>query len=131
MTYDYRCTNCQKPYEVWQDMNDKHSYTCPICGQKCIREFNAAPAVKLNEGFYTWQFSKGGEWVGSHKEYEEKLDKTRTITGMDDYLGVNHTKEEYAVEYDNDLKQQRKKAAEENAATEQFVYEQQKRGRID
>ena len=131
MIYEYRCTNCQRIYEAWQEMSDKHEYDCPTCGQKCIREWNHAPQVRVDDGFYTWQFSQGGEWVGSKKEYDEKLAKTRTLTGMDKYLGVNKVKDEYAEQRHNKIEADRKRAARDISETEEHIDRLQKEGRMD
>ena len=127
MIFSYRCTNCQIVWDVDQNSFDKHAYRCPVCNQKCVREW-AVPQVKKNEGFFTESFKPGGEWVGSYAEYDEKLARTRTITGMDDYLGVNKVKDEYKEIYEKNLRRQRREASEAVAASEEMKYEMQKKG---
>ena len=129
MIYDFRCTNCQNKYSVWQNMSDIHQYKCPVCGGKCIREWNNTPVT--GKGFYTEQFTLGGEWVSGTKEYDKKLAKTRTLSGMDKFLGVNQAKEEYVEARCKKIEADRQRAVSEIAETEEHISKLRKKGRMD
>ena len=131
MLYDYRCTNCQQPYSIHQKISDIHQYVCPVCGHKCVREWNSAPTVKISDGFFTWQFSTHGDWVSGIPEYDKKLAKVRTLQGMDKYLGVNQAKEEHVEARHQNVQANIKRTKRELAETEEYVSELQHKGVMD
>jgi predicted nucleic acid-binding Zn ribbon protein len=127
MIYRFTCTNCNTTWDVQQRSFDKHTYRCPICDQLCVREWTV-PQVKRNEGFFTESFKPGGEWVNSYKEYDEKLARVRTITGMDNFLGVNQVKDEYREIHEKDLQRQRREVARSLAEKEEWEHQKQEKG---
>jgi len=131
MLYDYRCTNCQKVYEVWQTINEIHDYECPVCGQNCVREYNVAPSVRVDNEFFSWQFSSGGDWVSGAKDYEKKIIKANALQGMDKFLGMNNVPEEYTEARHRKIEADRKRAAQEIAETEEYKYQLKRQGSMD
>jgi len=131
MMYDYRCTNCQEVYEIWQSISDIHDYECPVCGQNCVREWNTAPSVQVSHGFFSWQFSTGGDWVSGTRDYDEKIAKVNTLHGMDKYLGMNNPKDEYVEARQKKIEADRKRSAREIAETQEYMYELKQQGRTD
>lgn len=109
MIYQYDCDSCGNRYNVFQQMNDEHVYTCPDCHKPCRRVYSFG-AVKKNEGFFSWTL---GEYVGSHSEFEEKLQRTRYVTGMSEKLNDNRTpKDEWVETRHKNLEEERRQARE-------------------
>lgn len=98
MIYIYQCPNCDKKYEIYQNINDKHVYTCENCGIECNRVF-IVPHIKKNEGFYSLQL---GKWVNSQSEFNEELDRLRYLHDLQDELGDNRTPKDEWVEQRNE-----------------------------
>jgi putative FmdB family regulatory protein len=51
-TYQYVCTDCGEALEVQQSFNDDSLTTCPTCGGKLRKVFNAVGVVFKGSGFY-------------------------------------------------------------------------------
>ncbi len=52
-TYDYRCLNCEKRFDVFQSMNDEPLNICPDCNGEVKRLIGAgAGAIFKGSGFY-------------------------------------------------------------------------------
>ena len=131
MIYDYRCPHCQIVYDIWQKISDRHQYECPVCLQKCVREWNESPSMQISQGFFTEQFRKGGEWVSGQKEYNRRLAQVRTESGMDKYLGVNKANPEHVGNRRKKIEADRKRASRELADTEEHVYNAVRQGKMD
>ncbi len=50
--YDYHCENCDKEFEVFQNMDDEPMSTCPDCGSVVRRVFGASGIIFKGSGFY-------------------------------------------------------------------------------
>ena len=97
--YQYKCTNCQTLFDIVQDINEKHTYRCPICDQVCIREWTV-PSVSVSEvGFFSASL---GKYVKDYKEFDKELDRTRYMTRMEKHLrrdqGYNRAPEQEWVD---------------------------------
>ena len=64
-TYDYRCRECGRDFEVFQRMSDRPGASCPACG---------AAAERLISGGAGLLFKGDGFYITDHrsKEYREK-----------------------------------------------------------
>jgi putative FmdB family regulatory protein len=51
-TYQYRCLNCNRQFEVKQSFNDKPVADCPTCHGIARRLFCAVPVIFNGPGFY-------------------------------------------------------------------------------
>ena len=51
-TYQYVCTDCGEALEVQQSFTDDSLTTCPACGGKLRKVFNAVGVVFKGSGFY-------------------------------------------------------------------------------
>ncbi len=50
--YDYRCTACNKVFEVEHGMTEHPEITCPDCGGAATKVFNASGIRFEGSGFY-------------------------------------------------------------------------------
>ena len=50
--YDYRCTACDKVFEVEHGMREHPEVTCPDCGAAATRVLSASGIVFKGSGFY-------------------------------------------------------------------------------
>ena len=50
--YDYRCTACNKVFEVEHGMTEHPKITCPDCGAAATKVFNASSIRFEGSGFY-------------------------------------------------------------------------------
>ena len=51
-TYEYRCTQCGRRFEVVQRIDDEPLTTCEVCGGELRKVFHAAGIVFKGSGFY-------------------------------------------------------------------------------
>jgi putative FmdB family regulatory protein len=67
-TYQYRCTECGEDLEAVQKFSDAPLTTCPVCGGRLRKVFNAVGVVFKGSGFYRTDSrngSKGGDGADS------------------------------------------------------------------
>lgn len=50
--YDYRCTSCDKVFEIEHPMGETPEVKCPECGGECERVFGTNGIVFKGSGFY-------------------------------------------------------------------------------
>ncbi len=50
--YDYRCSACNKVFEVEHGMTEHPDITCPVCGAAATKVFNASGIRFEGSGFY-------------------------------------------------------------------------------
>lgn len=50
--YDYKCTSCDKVFEVEHPMSDRPHITCPNCGADAERVFEPSGISFKGSGFY-------------------------------------------------------------------------------
>lgn len=51
-TYQYACTECEHAFEQFQSFSDDALTTCPECGGRLRKLFNAVGVVFKGSGFY-------------------------------------------------------------------------------
>jgi putative FmdB family regulatory protein len=66
-TYQYRCTECGEDLEAVQKFSDAPLATCPACGGRLRKVFNAVGVVFKGSGFYRTD-SRNGSANGSAAE---------------------------------------------------------------
>ena len=60
-TYQYRCTECGEDLEAVQKFSDPPLTTCPICGGRLRKVFNAVGVVFKGSGFYRTDSRNGSK----------------------------------------------------------------------
>lgn len=64
-TYDYRCRECGRDFEVFQRMSDRPGASCPACGAAAERLISGGAGLLFKgDGFYITDYRS--------KEYREK-----------------------------------------------------------
>ena len=64
-TYDYRCRECGRDFEVFQRMSDRPGASCPVCGAAAERLISGGAGLLFKgDGFYITDYRS--------KEYREK-----------------------------------------------------------
>ncbi len=60
-TYEYKCLNCGKVFEVYQSMTDEPLRECKFCGGKVERIISGGSGVIFKgSGFYETDYKKNG-----------------------------------------------------------------------
>ena len=124
MIYSYRCHKCNTLHDVFQSMRDIHVYTCHICGEKCVRVYQK-PHVRKNQGFWSWTL---GEWVDSHDDFENKLQRVRYVTGEGDRLGDTKKPKDEWVEQRLKKETKQKEMIKQEQAKAEMVYHDAQKG---
>jgi len=107
--YQYKCSKCNKIFEIIQSTKEQHDYVCPDCDDLCARMFTT-PQIKKNEGFHSQML---GIDVKSQTDFREKEEKMRYLNDMNQYLGNNYTpKDEWIEEKIKKQEQKEKEQAE-------------------
>jgi putative FmdB family regulatory protein len=60
-TYQYRCTECGEDLEAVQKFSDAPLTTCPTCGGRLRKVFNAVGVVFKGSGFYRTDSRNGSK----------------------------------------------------------------------
>ena len=60
-TYQYRCTECGEDLEAVQRFSDPALTTCPTCGGRLRKVFNAVGVVFKGSGFYRTDSRNGSK----------------------------------------------------------------------
>ena len=61
-TYEYKCTECEHEFEVFQSMSDEPVKTCEKCGGEVRKLFGKAGIIFKGSGFYVNDYkNKGAE----------------------------------------------------------------------
>jgi putative FmdB family regulatory protein len=58
-TYEYKCTQCDHQFEVFQSMNDEPVKTCEKCGGEVRKLFGTAGIIFKGSGFYVNDYKSG------------------------------------------------------------------------
>ena len=89
-TYQYRCTECGEDLEAVQKFSDAPLITCPACGGRLRKVFNAVGVVFKGSGFYRTDSrngSKGGDGAESGSSEKKSGVETKSAdkvsTGAD------------------------------------------------
>jgi len=59
-TYEYRCDNCAKNFDVVQSFTDDPLTECPTCGSPVRKVFGSVGIVFKGSGFYKTDSRSGG-----------------------------------------------------------------------
>ena len=54
--YDYRCTPCDKSFEIARSINDREPVACPTCGAEATRIFSPVGVVFKGSGFHSTDY---------------------------------------------------------------------------
>jgi putative FmdB family regulatory protein len=58
-TYEYKCTQCDHQFEVFQSMTDEPVKTCEKCGGEVRKLFGTAGIIFKGSGFYVNDYKNG------------------------------------------------------------------------
>jgi len=75
-TYDYRCTECEKCFEVFHAINAKDPILCPNCNQEATKLMSSAAIIYKGSGFYTTDYC--------HSNFDAKKTKKQKPDGIID-----------------------------------------------
>jgi putative FmdB family regulatory protein len=80
-TYQYRCTECGEDLEAVQKFSDAPLDTCPTCGGRLRKVFNAVGVVFKGSGFYRTDSRNGsanGDGADSTKSEKKSGAETKS-----------------------------------------------------
>ena len=80
-TYQYRCTECGEDLEAVQKFSDAPLVTCPTCGGRLRKVFNAVGVVFKGSGFYRTDSRNGSaskEGAGSTPSDKKPAAETKS-----------------------------------------------------
>ena len=81
-TYQYRCTECGEDLEAVQKFSDAPLSTCPTCGGRLRKVFNAVGVVFKGSGFYRTDSRNGSaNGDGADSRTSEKKSGAETKSG--------------------------------------------------
>jgi putative FmdB family regulatory protein len=61
-TYEYLCTECGKPSEIFHRMSDPPAVDCPLCGKPALTKQISAAGFRLKgAGWYETDFKSGSK----------------------------------------------------------------------
>ncbi len=78
-TYEYRCDNCAKNFDVVQSFHDDPLTECPTCGEPVKKVFGSVGIVFKGSGFYKTDSRSGGT---STKTAESTVPAARVGRGL-------------------------------------------------
>jgi putative FmdB family regulatory protein len=87
-TYQYRCTECGEDLEAVQKFSDAPLTTCPTCGGRLRKVFNAVGVVFKGSGFYRTD-SRSGSANGESSDSRSADKKANTETKSDEKKPVS------------------------------------------
>jgi putative FmdB family regulatory protein len=87
-TYQYRCTECGEDLEAVQKFSDAPLTTCPTCGGRLRKVFNAVGVVFKGSGFYRTD-SRSGSANGDGSDSKSADKKANTETKSDEKKPVS------------------------------------------
>jgi putative FmdB family regulatory protein len=58
-TYEYKCTQCDHQFDVFQSMTDEPVKTCEKCGGEVRKLFGTAGIIFKGSGFYVNDYKSG------------------------------------------------------------------------
>ena len=100
-TYDYRCRECGRDFEVFQRMSDKPGAACPDCGHGAERLISGGAGFLFKgDGFYITDYrsedylkkARAEAGGGSEKQAEGKSDGEAGSSGPSDASGAGAAK---------------------------------------
>ncbi|MBU1107587.1 MAG: hypothetical protein KKB51_13030 [Candidatus Riflebacteria bacterium] len=90
-TYSYRCTKCEKTFDVFHSMMCKDSQFCPECGEDATKLLSASSVIFKGSGFYSTDYRDSGYLEAKKKDgnsdaskpAESKPDASAAPTGTE------------------------------------------------
>ena len=84
-TYQYACTDCGHAFDEFQSFTDDALTTCPQCGGRLRKVYNAVGVVFKGSGFYRTDSrekssNNGAKAESTTSEKSEKSDTTKSET---------------------------------------------------
>ena len=65
-TYEYRCNNCEKTFEVFKSIKDETVPSCPYCGSNdVIRLISPTSFILKGSGWYVTDYGRGSSTASS------------------------------------------------------------------
>ena len=105
-TYQYRCTECGEDLEAVQKFSDAPLDTCPTCGGRLRKVFNAVGVVFKGSGFYRTDSRNGSaNGDGADSRTSEKKSGAETKSGDKEPAGSGSARSN-ASNKDNSNKRQ-------------------------
>ncbi|NOZ46284.1 MAG: zinc ribbon domain-containing protein [Chlorobi bacterium] len=78
-TYEYRCNECGKRFELFQKMSDKPIESCPTCKGNVTRLIGAGMGIIFKgSGFYETDYKHNGEKKSPVNNKTKKVTKAET-----------------------------------------------------
>jgi putative FmdB family regulatory protein len=77
-TYDYRCDQCDRTFEVRQRISEEPLRTCERCGGAVRRLLAPAPFILKGGGWYVTDYPSEGRKKGMEAEKKSTADATST-----------------------------------------------------
>jgi putative FmdB family regulatory protein len=77
-TYDYRCDQCARTFEVRQRISEAALTTCERCGGPIHRLLAPAPFILKGGGWYVTDYPSEGRKKGMEAEKKSSADSTST-----------------------------------------------------
>jgi len=77
-TYQYRCTECGEDLEAVQKFSDPALTTCPTCGGRLRKVFNAVGVVFKGSGFYRTDSRNGSKSGADGDSGSDKKSETKS-----------------------------------------------------
>src|SRR5262245_63661939 len=77
-TYDYRCDQCERTFEVRQRISAEPLTTCERCGGPIHRLLSAAPFILKGGGWYVTDYPSEGRKKGMEAEKKSSADTAAT-----------------------------------------------------
>lgn len=71
-TYEYRCTQCEHQFEVFQSIKDEPVKTCPRCGGRVRRLIGGGNGLIFKgSGFYITDYGNRGKKSGGKDDSDK------------------------------------------------------------
>jgi putative FmdB family regulatory protein len=78
-TYEYRCTECGEDLEAVQRFSDPALTTCPTCGGRLRKVFNAVGVVFKGSGFYRTDSRNGSKGRNDDDSGPDKSGRDKSV----------------------------------------------------
>ena len=79
-TYEYRCNNCGKRFDLFQKMSEKPISTCPFCEGNVTRIIGTGMGIIFKgSGFYETDYKHNGSKISSTNNQNTSVKKTDKV----------------------------------------------------
>jgi len=80
--YEYRCTACEKRFEVIRKFSDPALEVCKLCGQGPVERLQSSPAIQFKgTGWYITDYAQKGK--GDSSSSSSSSSSSTSSTGSD------------------------------------------------